>query len=87
MYRKNGEYGLELPGSTLPKVIENYQAKIQWDFHIQTRKRMVAIQLDIVVANKQEKAVVANVAIPNDKNSARRNMKTLRNTLRLLGFW
>ena len=48
------EYRLEVPGSkwtTLPKVIENNQAKILWDFQIQAGKMFVANQPDIGVDN------------------------------------
>ena len=49
------EYGLEVLRSewkTSPKVIENDQAKILWDFLIQTDKLVIANQLNIVVTDK-----------------------------------
>ncbi|TWW71259.1 hypothetical protein D4764_17G0007420 [Takifugu flavidus] len=50
------EYGLEVPGSrweTPPKMLENKQAKILWDFQTQTDKMVVANQPDIVVVDKR----------------------------------
>ncbi|TWW76591.1 hypothetical protein D4764_13G0012530 [Takifugu flavidus] len=66
------EYGLEVPGSrweTPPKVLENKQAKILWDFQIQTDKMVVANQPDTLVVGKHRKTVgVIDVAIPSDSN-------------------
>ncbi|TWW67382.1 hypothetical protein D4764_02G0004230 [Takifugu flavidus] len=66
------EYGLEVPGTrweTPPKVVENEQTKILWDFQIQTDKMVVANQPDIVVVDKHRKTVVViDVAIPSDSN-------------------
>ncbi|TWW69232.1 hypothetical protein D4764_18G0000380 [Takifugu flavidus] len=67
------EYGLEVPGSrweTPPKVVENKQAKILWDFQIQTVK--------MVVVDKHRKTVVViDVAIPNDSNIRKKEHKKL----------
>ncbi|TWW57300.1 hypothetical protein D4764_07G0000190, partial [Takifugu flavidus] len=52
------EYGLEVPGSrweTPPKVVENKQAKILWDFQIQTNKMVVANKPDKVLQQEKEK--------------------------------
>ncbi|TWW75426.1 hypothetical protein D4764_13G0000880 [Takifugu flavidus] len=57
---RHNQYGLEFPGSrweTPPKVLENKQAKILWDFQIQTDKMVVANQPDIVVVDKHQKTV------------------------------
>ncbi|TWW65014.1 hypothetical protein D4764_22G0006610 [Takifugu flavidus] len=54
---------------TPPKVLENKQVKILWDFQIQTDKMVVANQPDIVVVDKHQKTVVViDVAIPGDSN-------------------
>ena len=49
---------------TPSKVVENDQARIMWDFQIQTDTLVTANQLDI----GQKKAVVTDVAIPSDSN-------------------
>ncbi|TWW61003.1 hypothetical protein D4764_05G0010930 [Takifugu flavidus] len=76
------EYGLEVPGSrweTPPKVLENKQAKIPWDFQIQTDKMVVANQPDIVVVNKHQKTVVViDVAIPSDSNIRKNEHEKLK---------
>ncbi|TWW67367.1 hypothetical protein D4764_02G0004080 [Takifugu flavidus] len=64
------ECGLEVPGSrweTPPKVVENKQAKILWDFQVQTDKKTV---------------VVIDVAIPSDTvtTSGRKNTRSWKNT-------
>lgn len=49
------EYGLETPRSkweTPPKVVENYRAKILWDFLIHADRMVMANQQDIVVVDK-----------------------------------
>ncbi|TWW72944.1 hypothetical protein D4764_15G0003380 [Takifugu flavidus] len=63
LYRKSQELvqKLEVPGSRLetpPKVLENKQAKILWDFQIQSDKMVVANQPDIGVGDKHQKTVV-----------------------------
>lgn len=62
----------EAPRSTCEtpsKVVENDQARIMWDFQIQTDTLVTANQLDIgVVDKRQKKAVVTDVAIPSDSN-------------------
>ena len=51
------------------KVVENDQAKILWDFHIQTDKQVRANQPDIVIVDKDKKeATIIDIAIPNDVN-------------------
>ena len=64
------KYELELPGSkwtTPPRLIENNQAKIVWNFRIQTDKMVVANQTDIVVVEKQDKkAWVVDLEIQSD---------------------
>ncbi|TWW59398.1 hypothetical protein D4764_06G0009280 [Takifugu flavidus] len=75
------EYGLEVPGSrweTPLKVLENKQAKILWDFQIQTDKMVVANQPDIVVVDKHQKTVVViDVAIPSDSSIRKKEHKKL----------
>ncbi|TWW64336.1 hypothetical protein D4764_03G0013440 [Takifugu flavidus] len=75
------EYGLEVQGArweTPPKVLENKQAKMLWDFQIQTDKMVVANQPDIVVVDKpQNTVVVIDVAIPSDSNIRKKEHKKL----------
>ena len=75
------EFGLEVPRSewkTPPKVVENDQAKILWDFQIQTDKLVMANQPDIVLIDKQQKkAVVIDVAIPSDSNIRKKEHEKL----------
>nr|XP_033500547.1 ornithine decarboxylase-like [Epinephelus lanceolatus] len=48
-------------------MVENDEDKILWDFQIQTDKQVMANQLDMVLIDQQKKkAVVIDVAIPND---------------------
>ena len=67
------DYGLEAPRSkwkTSPQVVENDQAKILWDFQIQTGKLMTGNQMDIVLIDKQQKkAVVRDVATSGRRNT------------------
>ncbi|TWW67366.1 hypothetical protein D4764_02G0004070 [Takifugu flavidus] len=82
VYRKFcTKYGLEVPGSrweTPPKVVENKQAKILWDFQIQTDKMMVTNQPDIVMVDKHQKTVVViDVAIPSDSNIRKKEHEKL----------
>ncbi|TWW73485.1 hypothetical protein D4764_15G0008790 [Takifugu flavidus] len=61
-----------------PKVLENKQAKILWDFQIQTDKMVVANQPDIVVVDKHRKTVVViDVAIPSDSNIRKKEHEKL----------
>ena len=54
------------------------QAKILWDFHIQTDKMVVVSRPDIVVVDKSEKtAVVLDVAIPSDNNIRKKEHEKL----------
>ena len=65
------EYGLDPPKSrweTPQKVVENNRAKLLWDFQIQTDRKVLANQPDIVVVDKQKEAVVIDVAVPSDSN-------------------
>ena len=75
------EYKLETPRSKWeapPKVMENDQAKILWDFQIQTDKMVMANQPDIVIIDKQQrKAVVIDVAIPSDSNIKKKEHEKL----------
>ncbi|TWW62748.1 hypothetical protein D4764_04G0013950 [Takifugu flavidus] len=75
------KYGWEVPGSrweTPPKVVENKQAKILWDFQIQTDKMVVANQPDRVVVDKHRKTVVViDVAIPSDSNIRKKEHEKL----------
>ena len=51
------------------KVVENDQAKIIWDFQIQTDTMVGANQPDIVLINKPErKALIIDIAVPADTN-------------------
>ena len=59
------QYGLEPP----QKVVEYKRAKLLWDFLIQTNRKVLANQPDIVVVDKQKKeAVVIDIAVPSDSN-------------------
>ena len=75
------EYGLETPRSkweTPPKVVENEPGKILWDFQIQTDRKVMANQPDIMVVDKeQRKAVVVDVAVPSDGNIRRKKHEKL----------
>ena len=54
-----------------PPVLENEQAKILWDFSIQTDRSIAANRPDIVVRNKKEKTcLLLDISIPNDKNTS-----------------
>jgi hypothetical protein len=73
VYRNNCKvYELETPDKwwEIPnKVQQNDQAKILWDFHIQTDKQVIANQPDIVLIDKsKKKAIIIDIAIPNDVN-------------------
>ena len=75
------EYGLDPPKSrweTPQKVVENNRAKLLWDFHIQTDRKVLANQPDIVVVDKQRKeAVVMDVAVPSDSNIKKKKYEKL----------
>ena len=67
------KYRLDFPVSKWPmppKVFENDQAKILWDFKIQVDKMVVIYQVDIVDIDDihDRKAVVVDVAITSDSN-------------------
>ena len=73
VYRKICKvYDLEVPQKwwDIPeKVTENDRAKILWDFHIQTDKKVVANQPDIVLVDKgKNSAIIIDIAVPNDFN-------------------
>lgn len=64
----------------VPSVVEKDQAKILLDFQIQMDKFLMANQVDILVLEKQrKKAIVIDVAIPDNSN-IRRNKRSSRNT-------
>ena len=55
------EYGVDPPKSrweTPQKVIENNRAKLLWDFQIQTDRKVLANQPDIVIVDKQKEEAV-----------------------------
>ena len=59
-------------------MVENHQAKILWDFKIQTDKLVMANQPDIVVVDKHRKrAAVIDVAIPSDSNIRKKEHEKL----------
>ena len=66
------KYGLDPPKSrweTPWKVVENNSAKFLWDFQIQTDRKVLANQPDIVIIDKQKKeAVVIEIAVSSDSN-------------------
>lgn len=63
---------------TPPRVIENDQAKILWDFQLQMDKLVMSNQLDIVVVDTQRKtAIETDVAIPSDSNNRMRDLEKL----------
>lgn len=49
-------------------MVENDQAKILWDFQMQTDKMIMANQLNIVIIDKQQKTASVTDAIPKDEN-------------------
>ena len=75
------EYGLDPPKSrweTPQTVVENNRAKVLWDFHIQTDRKVLANQPDIVIVDKQKKeAAVIEVAVPSDSNMRKKEYKKL----------
>lgn len=77
-----GGFGLEdlrSKGDTSPGVVENNQAKLPWDFQIQTDKVLMANQPDIVVADKQRrKVVIIDVAIHGDSKIREKEDKELK---------
>lgn len=69
---------------TPPRVIENNQAKILWDFQLQMDKLVMSNQLDIVVVDTQRKtAIETDVAIPSDSNNRMRDLEKLEKYLGL----
>ncbi len=59
-------------------MVENEQAKILWDFQIQTYKMVVTDQPDMVVVDiQQKKAVVKDVAILSDSNIRKKEHEKL----------
>ena len=76
------EYGLEVPASrceTSPRVIENEQVKIRWDFQIQTDRLITHHQFDWVVVDKRQRtAVVVDVAIPSEDNVRKKEHEKLK---------
>lgn len=69
---------------TPPRVIENDQAKILWDFQLQMDKLVMSNQLDIVVVDTQRKtAIETDVAIPSDSNNRMRDLEKLEKYLGL----
>ena len=61
-------------------VLESANAKILWDFNIQTDKVIQARRPDIVVIDKETKtAVIIDVAVPSDRNvTAKEEEKTTK---------
>lgn len=60
-------------------MVENNQAKLPWDFQIQTDKVLMANQPDIVVADKQRrKVVIKDVAIHGDSKIREKEDKELK---------
>ncbi len=63
-------------------------AKILWDFQIQTDKMLVANQMDIVVVDRQwKKAAVMDVAIPSDSNIKKKEHEKLKKYQGLEKMW
>ena len=73
------EYNLECPKDwweTPPKVNENDEAKILWDFHIQTDRQVIANQPDIVIVDKIKKtASIIDIAVPMDGNIKKKEIE------------
>lgn len=64
--------------SCLPRVVEIDQPKILWDFQIQIDKQLMANQPDIVEVDKQRRMTpVIDVAIPNDRNTRKKEHEKL----------
>uniref|UniRef100_A0A669BFW3 Seizure related 6 homolog like n=1 Tax=Oreochromis niloticus TaxID=8128 RepID=A0A669BFW3_ORENI len=61
----------------VPRVVENDQGKILWDFQIQMDKMEVSNQPDIVVVDKQRKMAVVDVAILNHSNIKKKEHEKL----------
>ena len=54
---------------TRQKVVKTNRSKFLWDSQIQTDRKVLANQPDIVVVDKQKKeAMVIDVAVPRDSN-------------------
>ena len=75
------EYDLDPPRfrwETHQKVVENNRAKRLWDIQIQTERRGLAKQPDIVVVDKKKKQVVIiDIAVPSDSNINKKEYKKL----------
>ncbi|XP_066928605.1 uncharacterized protein [Clytia hemisphaerica] len=64
---------------TPPPVIENHQIKILWDFSIQTDHHLQHNKPDILILHKtQRKAIIVDIAIPNDSNIATKRIDKIR---------
>ena len=61
---------------TPPKVTENKQVKVLWDFQIQTNKLVLVNQPDMVVDEHQRTAVVVDVEILSDSNIRKNKHET-----------
>ena len=62
------------------EVVENDQAKILWDFSIQTDHPIAHNKPDIILLNKtKRKATIIDIAVPNDTNIAMKRLEKLRN--------
>ena len=76
------EYGLDPPKSsweTLQKIVENNRAKLLWDSPIQTERKVLANQPDIVVIDKQKKdTVVTDIAVTRDSNIKKKEYEKLK---------
>ena len=82
MYRNIcSKYRLDPPKSrweTPQKVVENNRTKLLWDFPIQTDRKVLANQQDIVVIDKQKKeSVVIDIAVPSDSNIKQKEYEKL----------
>lgn len=73
--------GSEVPQSerkTPPKVGENGQAKILWDFQIQADKLVMADKPDIaLIDNQQRRAVVIDIMILSNSNVRKKENRKL----------
>ena len=58
-------------------MVENDQAKILWDFQVQTNKLMMANQPDFVVVNKLQKEAVVIGVVPSDSNIKKKKHEKL----------
>lgn len=78
MYRNNLELETLRSKWDTPPVVENDRAEIPWDFRIHTDDQVMANKPEFEVGDRR--AVMINVAVPNDNSIRKRNKRNWRNT-------